>query len=77
MDNSPGGGEGGGGGELPYKNYKTAGLKFLKSTRKDIRILFDGRGSNDFFYPSKGTNAKTTLVIFCHIFSAQYPKKVP
>ena len=27
------------------------------------------------FLPLRGTNSKTTHVIFCHTFSAQYPKR--
>ena len=49
------------------KDLGCALRKILKNTLKGSRISFDGRGSNGFS-PLRGTNSKTTHVIFCHIF---------
>ena len=46
----------GGGGGLPYKNDVDAGRKCLKNSLRGTRILFDGRGSNNFL-PFSGTNS--------------------
>ena len=53
------GGQGGGGGLLPYKSVEGARRKILKTRLKGTRILLYGRVQNSF-PPLRGTNSITT-----------------